>query len=90
VFSFHTSPLAPFSFAARLPAVWRLHPQHGSKWILRQACRDLLPESLRQRPKMGFGAPVGDWLDLEMEGKRRGVEFIRTVDPGFFRLEWDP
>jgi asparagine synthase (glutamine-hydrolysing) len=49
-------------FAAKLPAHWRLHPTHGSKWILRQACHDLLPEELHRRPKTGFGAPVGDWL----------------------------
>ena len=56
-------------FAARLPVKWRLHPQHGSKWILRSACRDLLPDGIYKRPKTGFGAPVGDWLrqDLSKE-----------------------
>jgi asparagine synthase (glutamine-hydrolysing) len=56
-------------FAARLPVDWRLHPRHGSKWILRQACRDLLPEQLNRRPKTGFGAPVGEWLRHDLSGE---------------------
>ncbi len=53
-------------FAAQLPVHWRLHPQHGSKWILRMACRDLLPPEIFERPKTGFGAPVGDWLRQDL------------------------
>ena len=55
-------------FAAQLPLAWRLHPRHGSKWILRYACRDLLPEKVWKRSKVGFGAPVGQWMRQDYSG----------------------
>jgi asparagine synthase (glutamine-hydrolysing) len=33
-----------------------------SKWILRKLLYKHVPEKLIERPKMGFGVPVGDWL----------------------------
>jgi asparagine synthase (glutamine-hydrolysing) len=59
------SPLLDYrvvEFLATLPPDWKLHPQHGAKWILRAACRDLLPDFIGQRPKMGFAVPLGDWF----------------------------
>lgn len=49
-------------FLATLPAHWKFHPRHGSKWILRYACRDLLPDRVYRRGKTGFGSPVGKWF----------------------------
>jgi asparagine synthase (glutamine-hydrolysing) len=33
-----------------------------TKWILSEAARTLLPESILTRPKVGFRVPVGDWF----------------------------
>ncbi len=80
------SPLLDYrvvEFAARLPTNWRLHPQHGSKWILRVACRDLLPDKIWERSKMGFGAPVGDWLRRDMS-----EEFLRDCLPAHGLEQW--
>jgi asparagine synthase (glutamine-hydrolysing) len=32
------------------------------KWILKEAVRGLLPDGIIDRPKMGFGAPMVEWL----------------------------
>jgi asparagine synthase (glutamine-hydrolysing) len=48
-------------FAWRLPQSLKL--RNGvTKWALRQVLSKYVPASLIDRPKMGFGIPVGDWL----------------------------
>jgi asparagine synthase (glutamine-hydrolysing) len=48
-------------FAWRLP--FDLKIRNGeSKWILRQLLYRHVPRELIERPKMGFGVPVGEWL----------------------------
>jgi asparagine synthase (glutamine-hydrolysing) len=43
---------------------WRLRFADGSlKGLLREACGDLWPQELRQRPKQGFGAPIWAWVE---------------------------
>jgi asparagine synthase (glutamine-hydrolysing) len=32
------------------------------KWILRQILNNYVPKNLTERPKMGFGIPLGSWL----------------------------
>jgi asparagine synthase (glutamine-hydrolysing) len=38
-----------------------------TKVILREAFRDLLPESVKKRGKMGFGVPLGAWFRTELK-----------------------
>jgi asparagine synthase (glutamine-hydrolysing) len=33
-----------------------------TKLLLREACRDLIPESLASRPKTGFSLPIDRWM----------------------------
>jgi asparagine synthase (glutamine-hydrolysing) len=39
----------------------KIHNNSG-KWILRQLLNEYVPRDLIERPKLGFGLPVGDWL----------------------------
>ena len=46
---------------------WSLSPENRvrngqGKWLLRESLRRSLPNHLVDRPKMGFGIPVGQWL----------------------------
>jgi asparagine synthase (glutamine-hydrolysing) len=48
-------------FAWSLPAAMRFGPD-GGKPILRSLLSRYVPRELTERPKMGFGVPVGVWI----------------------------
>jgi len=49
-------------FAATLPHAWKMNGHGHGKAILLEAIGDRLPEAVRNRPKMGFGVPIGAWF----------------------------
>jgi asparagine synthase (glutamine-hydrolysing) len=48
-------------FAWRLPMDLKIRGTEG-KWLLRQVLYRHVPRRLLERPKMGFGMPIGTWL----------------------------
>lgn len=48
-------------FANALPGELKLRGM-TTKYILKQAARSFLPREILERPKKGFGVPVGEWL----------------------------
>ncbi len=52
-------------FAARLPDTLKLR-RGTQKYLLKQAMRGILPDAIIDRPKHGFGVPVGRWFRVEM------------------------
>jgi asparagine synthase (glutamine-hydrolysing) len=75
-----------FEFAWQLPLRFKVRGQ-TRKWLLKQVLRKYLPDSLMERPKMGFGVPVGEWVrgplrewaeSLLCEVRLRGEGFLNT------------
>jgi asparagine synthase (glutamine-hydrolysing) len=59
-------------FAAGLPARMKLRGL-TTKWVLREAVRDLLPPAILTRKKMGFPVPFGDWIQGKWNDVARDV-----------------
>ena len=55
-----------FCFALR--GDWKLRGVNKTKWLLKESFADMLPQSIINRPKMGFGIPLGQWFRGELKG----------------------
>jgi asparagine synthase (glutamine-hydrolysing) len=77
-------------FAAKIPSKYKVGVLSG-KWILKQALKDLLPEEILKRRKMGFGVPVSRWFRgelkdfvreilLSQKARQRGYFKIKTIE----------
>lgn len=79
--------------AWRLPQTQKLRADQ-SKWVLRQVLYQYVPREMIDRPKMGFGVPVGEWLlgplrawaDALLEPSRLAREDI--FDPAIVTQVW--
>jgi asparagine synthase (glutamine-hydrolysing) len=65
-------------FAARLPQEMKLSG-FTTKRILRDAVRDLVPDSILTRPKMGFPVPFGGWTAGRWNAVARDVLLDRRT-----------
>lgn len=80
-------------FAWSLPQDLKIRGREG-KWILRRVLDRHVPRALIERPKMGFGVPIGSWLrgplrgwaeDLLGESRLQRQGFL---DPAPIRARW--
>ncbi|MFV1994955.1 MAG: asparagine synthase (glutamine-hydrolyzing), partial [Verrucomicrobiales bacterium] len=61
-------------FVRRLP--WRFKYRRGQrKYLLKKAVAPLLPKAILQRPKKGFGVPVGRWFQQKQLTIEGGLDF---------------
>ncbi|SFH82974.1 asparagine synthase (glutamine-hydrolyzing) [Planctomicrobium piriforme] len=73
--------------AARMPIELKFQPGRGKK-ILVETFQDLLPPSIQQRPKMGFGVPIDHWMRNEYRQLLSDLLLSqRSLDRGLFRKE---
>ncbi len=78
-------------FTARLPQRLKLRRGWTTKYILRRSMKDVLPEAILKRGKMGFPVPVGAWfrgpyrhvVDEYVLGERARARAL--FDAGFVR-----
>jgi asparagine synthase (glutamine-hydrolysing) len=81
-------------FASQLPLRLKLRNKQ-SKWILRQLLDRYVPREFVERPKMGFGVPLHDWLRGPLrewaEAKLEPARIARhgVFDPVEVRHVWE-
>ena len=82
-------------FAFRLPGRLKLKGLRGTKWILKETFKDMLPPDIYKRGKMGFGVPLGIWFRGELKDYWAGACLSKkALDRGYFKSEelfrlWD-
>ncbi|MDH4099966.1 MAG: asparagine synthase (glutamine-hydrolyzing) [Nitrospirota bacterium] len=71
-------------FAWRIPLKMKIRNNEG-KWILRQVLYKHVPRELMERPKMGFGVPIDEWLRGPLkEWAEALLDEKRLRDEGYF------
>jgi asparagine synthase (glutamine-hydrolysing) len=76
-------------FAAQIPPELKLKDGTISKYIFKKAVTPYLPESVIERPKMGFGVPIDHWFRNELrEMVHDTLLSRRALERGYFRPEY--
>lgn len=81
------------ALAWRLPLSMKLR-NGATKWPVRKLLEKYVPNRLIDRPKMGFGVPIGDWLRTDLRGWAEDLlteDALRRgdlLDPAPIRTAW--
>ena len=70
-----------------LPTSMKIRNGQG-KWILKEILKKYVPKKYTERPKMGFGIPLGNWLRDELKDWGEDLISKKTLDTdGYFNSE---
>jgi len=73
-------------YAARIPARLKIRGRE-KKAVFKRALRRVLPGDVLDRPKMGFGVPIREWLRGEVREYARGLVLEGGATREFLRRE---
>ncbi len=75
-------------FVMGLPSEWKLKG-FTSKYILKKAVENWLPDKVIKRPKKGFGVPIAKWVKGELKELFNDMLSSRRIrEEGFFNPEY--
>ena len=78
-------------YAWNIPMDYKLKFENGkykTKWALRQVLYKYVPNSLIDRPKVGFGLPIGEWLKGPLRDWSEDLlSEKRIIEDGYFFYE---
>jgi asparagine synthase (glutamine-hydrolysing) len=75
-------------FTMDIPMEWKV--KNGNpKYLLKQAVRGILPDDIIDRKKMGFGAPMSQWLRGDFGHMvEQAILGSRLMQRGYFRVDY--
>lgn len=75
-------------FVARMPSEFKVHGL-TTKYIFKEAMRPLLPTSIIERRKHGFGVPIGEWFKQDLKTYAADVfHDPKTAQRGWFNTDY--
>jgi len=74
-------------WAAQLPSEYKYH-NGQKKYIIKQIVHKYIPREMMERPKMGFGIPIENWLNNELKDLvLENLSEKKLHDHGLFNVE---
>lgn len=74
--------------AARIPAKYKLTEDYEKKYILKQVAKQRYPASIIDRPKMGFGIPLGIWFATKLRNDVQRKLLLSKYLPIYFNMQY--
>jgi asparagine synthase (glutamine-hydrolysing) len=75
-------------FVTQIPSELKLKNLE-TKYIFRKAVRGLVPDAILDRPKQGFGVPIGQWINRQLKERMESdLNDARTAERGYFEKSY--
>ncbi|MFN2501403.1 MAG: asparagine synthase (glutamine-hydrolyzing) [Pyrinomonadaceae bacterium] len=75
-------------YVMRIPAEMKLKGRVG-KYIFKKAVAGFVPGQILNRPKQGFGVPIGDWINLQLKERiTSDLSDRRFIERGYFEPKY--